>query len=377
MSSGPAGPSGADAGLDASVADASDTPGPPSPATLLDPPLAAAFLDRAPLAAFLDSAPLAQGDLVALVGPSSPSSPDSVERAVGYLEGWGLRVRVGEHILARDPRADFLAGTDAQRLADLEAAWADPQVDAIICVRGGDGAMRLVDDVDWAGVAPSALRGDGRPKLFTGSSDATALHEAVRLHLGLPTLFCPMVGNDVFAESATIRDDVHRWLFEPWAGREIVGPAAEVLVPGRAEGVFRGGNLSRVVGAIGAPEAAPLPVGHHEILFLEDVGENVSRLDGMVTQLLRSDRPASVAGIVLGSWTDCGDLGPIRDLMADRLSGLGVPVMWQQGFGHDPDALSVPLGVRGVLDLSGAPSLRVTGGSGTGAGTGPEEGLSP
>lgn len=314
-----------------------------------------------PSEAFLGAAPLSPGDVVALVGPSSPSIPDSVERAVGYLEGWGLRVSVGEHILARDPRADFLAGTDSERLADLAAAWADPAVSAIVCVRGGDGAMRLVDVVDWTGLSASALRPDGHPKLFTGSSDATALHEAIRSHWGVPTLFCPMVGNDVFTGSAALREDVRRWLFEPWGGRELVGPQAEVLVPGRAVGAFRGGNLSRVVGAIGAPEAAPLSAGEPEILFLEDVNENVSRIDGMITQLLRSDRLASVAGIVLGSWTDCGDIGPIRDLLADRLSGLGVPVIWQQGFGHDPDALSVPLGVRGELELApaAAPSLRV------------------
>lgn len=323
-----------------------------------------------PSEAFLDAAPLSPGGTVALIGPSSPSTPGSVERAVGYLEGWGLQVSVGEHILARDPRAGFLAGTDSERLADLTAAWADPDVSAIVCVRGGDGAMRLVDAVDWAGLSASALRRDGRPKLFTGSSDATALHEAIRSHWGVPTLFCPMVGNDVFTGSAALREDVRRWLFEPWGGRELVGPQAEVLVPGRAAGAFRGGNLSRVVGAIGAPEAAPLPAGDPEILFLEDVNENVSRIDGMITQLLRSDRLASVAGIVLGSWTDCGDIGPIHDLLADRLSGLGVPVMWQQGFGHDPDALSVPLGVLGVLDAApaGTPSLRVATGPGARAG---------
>lgn len=308
--------------------------------------------------AYLAAAPLASGDVVHLVGPSSPSTPEDVERAVGYLEDYGLRVRVAPHILARNDRIGFLAGTDDQRRDDLIAAWTDPEAAAVICVRGGDGAMRLIDGIDWQIMGGAALRGDGRPKLFTGSSDATALHEAIRFHLGLPTLFCPMVGNDVFRDSALIRDDVGRWLLDAWGGRRLVGPAAEVLVPGRAGGVFRGGNLSRVVGALGAPEAAP--AGAPEILFLEDIGENVSHLDGFMVQLERSGRLAGVGGIVLGSWTDCGDLGPIRAMMADHLAGLGIPVLWQQGFGHAPDALSIPLNVPGVLDLGdGAVDLRV------------------
>lgn len=314
--------------------------------------------DAALRAAFLDTAPLAAGDVVHLVGPSSPSTPESVERAVGYLEGYGLRVRTAPHILARNDRIGFLAGTDEQRRGDLVAAWTDPEAAAVICVRGGDGAMRLLDGIDWPAMRRAALRRDGRPKLFTGSSDATAIHEVLRFHLGLPTLFCPMVGNDVFRDSEIIREDVGRWLLEPWGGRWAVGPEAEAMVPGRAAGVFRGGNLSRVVGALGAVEArvveaGPPPAGSApEILFLEDIGENVSHLDGFMVQLVRSGRLESVDGIVLGSWTDCGDLGPIRAMMADHLSGLGIPVLWQQGFGHHPDALSIPLNVPGVLDLT-------------------------
>lgn len=308
--------------------------------------------------AYLDNAPLAPGDVVHLVGPSSPSTPEDVERAVGYLEGYGLKVRVAPHILARHDEIEFLAGTDDQRRDDLVDAWTDPEAAAVICVRGGDGAMRLLDGIDWAAMGAAALRRDGRPKLFTGSSDATALHEALRFHLGVPSLFCPMVGNDVFRDSSLIREDVGRWLLEPWGGRRIVGPVAQTMVPGRAHGIFRGGNLSRVVGALGAPEAGVS--GAPEILFLEDIGENVSHLDGFMVQLVRSGRLDGVAGIVLGSWTDCGDPGPIRTMMADHLSGLGIPVLWEQGFGHDPDALSIPLNVPGVLDVDeGSVELRV------------------
>ncbi len=132
-------------------------------------------------------------------------------------------------------------------------------------------------------------------------------------------------------------------------------------MPGTARGSFRGGNLSLLAAGIGAPEAVLRTGPDPEILFLEDVDEDLYRLDNLMIQMARSGRLAAAAGIVLGSWQDCAEPDRIRALMAEYLSGLGVPVLWEQGFGHDPDALSVPLGVAGLLDLpsSGPPGLIV------------------
>jgi len=303
----------------------------------------AAVIDRH---AYLDAAPLQPGDRVRFVAPSGLGSAESLERAVGAYRDWGLDVVVGEHVLDPHPRASYLAGTDDARRQDLVDAWLDPDADAVVCVRGGYGAMRLLDGIDWERMRGAALRRDGRPKLLTGSSDITALHEAFRVRLDVPTLFCPMPGNDVFRDSATIRDDVRRWLFEPWGGRELVGPKTEVLVPGVAAGRFTGGNLALLAGGLGAPEARD-PAGG--ILFLEDVDEETYRLDGFLVALARAGRLAAASGIVLGSWHKCGDLAAVRALAEELLPALGVPVLWEQGFGHDPDALSIPLNVDGVL----------------------------
>lgn len=309
--------------------------------------------------AYLDTAPLSAGDTVAIIGPSGPSTRASLARAVGYYESWGLKVIVGEHVLDRHPRARYLAGEDDARRADLVKAWLDPEVDAVVSVRGGYGAMRLLDGIDWAEMQRGSLRRDGRPKLLTGSSDITALHEAFRVHLDVPTLFCPMPGNDVFRDSEFIREDVHEWLFSAWRGRELIGPRTDVLVPGSASGTFTGGNLSLLAAAIGAPEAASLPSG---ILFLEDVTEDLYHLDNLLLQLARSGRLAAADGIVLGSWEECGNIDEIADLLEEYVAGLGVPVLWEQGFGHDPHALSIPLNVGGTLDATrGAPRLTVTG----------------
>lgn len=296
--------------------------------------------------AYLDTAPLQPGDRVRFVSPSGPGNPESLERAVAYYRDWGLDVVVGDHVLDPHPRAKYLAGDDDARRQDLVDAWLDPDTAAVVCVRGGYGAMRLLDGIDWESMRAAALRRDGRPKLLAGSSDITALHEAFRVHLDVPTLFCPMPGNDVFRDSEFIREDVRRWLFEPWRGREIVGARTEVLVPGTAEGRFTGGNLSLLAAAMGAVEATVLPTG---ILFLEDIDEEPYRLDGYLVQLGRAGRLSAASAVVLGSWHKCGELDAVRALMTEMLPPLGVPLLWEQGFGHDPEALSIPLNVDGSL----------------------------
>ncbi len=301
--------------------------------------------------AYLTRAPLQPGDRVHFVSPSGLGSAESLARAVDYYREWGLEVTVGEHVLDPHPRAKYLAGPDSARRDDLVNAWLDPDTAAVVCIRGGYGAMRLLDGIDWDLMRASALRRDGRPKLLAGSSDVTALHEAFRVNLDVPTLFCPMPANDVFRDSETIRADVHRWLFEPWGGRDLIGPNTEVMVPGRASGRFSGGNLSLLAGALGAPEAASVPGG---ILFLEDIDEDIYRLDGFLLGLRRAGRLEAASGIVLGSWYRCAELDGVKGLMTEYLAELGRPVLWEQGFGHDPNALSVPLNVDGVLDARDA-----------------------
>ncbi|WP_166986294.1 S66 peptidase family protein [Canibacter zhoujuaniae] len=302
-------------------------------------------------AAYLNSAPLQPGDTVAIVSPSGPGTAEAAEIGAQFYRDWGLHVIFSEHLFAKHPRASYLAGSDAVRRADLMAAWANPDVDAVVCARGGYGAMRLLDGIDWQFMRAHSVRRDGRPKLLTGSSDITALHEAWRHHLNVPTLFSPMATNDVFKNSESIRQDVQRWLFEPWGGRTLVGPQTEVLVPGKTEGTatgnFTGGNLSLLAAAIGAPEST---FQSGDILFLEDIDEETYRIDNLLIQLQRWGRLKSAAGIVLGSWHDCGwDLLEVKALLAEYLSDLEIPVLWEQSFGHDPNALSTPLNVPGTL----------------------------
>ncbi|WP_212915040.1 LD-carboxypeptidase [Streptomyces sp. TS71-3] len=295
---------------------------------------------------------LRPGSRVAVVAPSGPVPADRLEAGLDILRGWHLDPVVGSHVLDRHPDFGYLAGTDADRAADLQRAWCDPAVEAVLCARGGYGVQRMVDLLDW-----DALRAAG-PKVFLGFSDITALHEAFAARMGLATVHGPMVGGVDFVKSTRAQDHLRATLFAPESTAVIRG--GRVLVPGRAEGVTFGGCLSLLAAGAGTPDTRPSARGG--VLLLEDVGEEAYRLDRYLTQLARAGWFDGVSGVVLGSWEQCGPPGELAALFADRLGGLGVPVVADAGFGHCTDALTMPLGARAELvadDPGAEPELRL------------------
>ncbi|MFJ4466060.1 LD-carboxypeptidase [Streptomyces sp. NPDC089424] len=284
---------------------------------------------------------LAAGARVAVVATSGPVPEERLQSGLDVLRGWDLDPVVAPHVLDRHADLPYLAGTDADRAADFQAAWCDPAVAAVLCARGGYGAGRMIDLLDW-----DALRAAG-PKVLVGFSDVTALHEAFATRLGLVTLHGPMAAGVDFIKNARAQDHLRATLFAPETVRTIVSGGG-ALVPGRARGVTSGGCASLLAAELGTPHARTDTRGG--LLMLEDVGEEPYRLDRILTQLLRAGRFDGVAGIALGSWLDCGPYGRLRQVFADRLGGLGVPVAEEFGFGHGEGALTIPFGVRAELD---------------------------
>ncbi|GGV75329.1 putative carboxypeptidase [Streptomyces griseoloalbus] len=284
---------------------------------------------------------LAPGARVAVVAPSGPVPEERLQAGLDVLRGWDLDPVVAPHVLDRHGEFGYLAGTDADRAADLQSAWCDPDVDAVICARGGYGVQRMVDLLDWA-----AMRAAG-PKVFVGFSDITALHEAFAVRLGLVTLHGPMAAGVDFVKSARAQSHLKATLFAPETVRTLRSDGT-ALVPGRARGVTLGGCLSLLAADLGTPRARSSARGG--LLCLEDVGEETYRLDRYLTQLLRARWLEGVAGLLLGSWARCEPYDGVRALVADRLGALGVPVAEQFGFGHCDDALTVPFGVAAELD---------------------------
>ncbi|MFD5567765.1 S66 peptidase family protein [Streptomyces cadmiisoli] len=289
----------------------------------------------------LRPARLAPGARVAVVAPSGPVPEERLEAGLDVLRGWDLDPVTAPHVLSRHDRFDYLAGADADRAADFQAAWCDPAVDAVLCARGGYGAQRMVDLLDW-----DALRAAG-PKVLVGFSDVTALHEAFATRLGLVTLHGPMAAGVDFIKNARAQEHLRATLFAPETVRTIAS-GGTALVPGRARGVTLGGCVSLLAADLGTPHARSGARGG--LLMIEDVGEEAYRLDRILTQLLRAGWLDGVEGIALGSWHDCGPYEKLRPVLADRLGGLGIPVAEEFGFGHGEGALTIPFGVAAELD---------------------------
>ena len=283
---------------------------------------------------------LRAGDRVAVVAPAGPVTPERLDAGLAVLGSWGLEVLLADHVRGRHLRLGHLAADDAARAGDLMRAGTDPRVAAVFCARGGYGVQRMVDLLDW-----DALRAAG-PKTLVGFSDITALHQAFASRLGLSTIHGPVV-TSLAAGDGQSRDHLRAMLFHPVPGTSLTPTPLATLVPGRADGVLVGGNLALLAAEVGTSTSVRAA---ESIVVLEDVGEEVYRLDRLLTQLLRSGWFDEVRGIVLGQFPGCGSPDAVRELATDRLGCLGVPMVMGAPVGHEAHNLAFPLGVPAVLD---------------------------
>lgn len=284
--------------------------------------------------------PLSPGDPVALICPSGPPSESGVEMAKARLEELGFEVHVGRH--AHD-RFGYFAGTDVSRAEDLTWALTDRSVRAVVCARGGYGAMRLLPLLPWERIARAL------PKPVVGFSDITALHVALA-RLGWPTFHGPMPAGEWNRWNAS---GLRRALMEAAPLGELAMPpewdGPHTLVAGVADGTLVGGNLTLVAASLGTPwqiEAAG------KILLLEDVGEEVYRLDRLLTHVRLAGVLWGAAGIVVGEWREIrspeGSLS-LDEVVADGLGGLGIPLATHFPVGHGTYRATFPFGTRARL----------------------------
>jgi muramoyltetrapeptide carboxypeptidase len=281
---------------------------------------------------------LRRGDRVVLVAPSGPVDPVRLARGEQVLRGLGLEVETARHLLDRQ---EYLAGPDSVRAAALQQAWCEPGVAAVICARGGYGATRLLDLLDWDAMA------EAEPKILLGSSDITALHLAFARRLGVSTLFGPMPAAATMADErgpepvtlAHLTDT----LFEDRTAGPVTG-SVSIGAKGSVAGPVTGGNLTLLAALAGTPHAMRAE-GH--IVLLEDVSEEPYRIDRMLTQLLQAGCLDGALGFVLGSWVDCGDPLPV---LTERLEPLGVPIIAGLPIGHGSPQFGVWLETDGVID---------------------------
>lgn len=278
--------------------------------------------------------------VVAVTSPAGPVQPERLDAGLAVLASWGLGVRVMDNVRRRHDQLSYLSSDDEVRAADFMQAWCDPSVAAVFCARGGYGAQRMVDLLDWDALAAAG------PKVLVGFSDVTALHQAFASRLGLATVHGPVVTSLGDGDDAS-RERLRVLLFERSARLSLSQSPAVALCGGHAQGPLVGGNLAMLAAEVGTGFTR---TAHGSIAVLEDVGEELYRLDRMLTHLLRTGWFDGVHGVALGQFTDCGSRESLRYLFTERLGRLGVPILWDLPFGHVAGNLAFPLGVPAALD---------------------------
>jgi muramoyltetrapeptide carboxypeptidase len=285
--------------------------------------------------------PLRPGSIVAVCAPASPFDRDELFRGLAWLR-LRYRLRLSSSILAR---TGYTAGDDARRSSELARAMNDPEVAAIVCARGGYGAMRIIDDLPWDAFVSS-------PKWLVGFSDVTALHVIANAR-GICSLHASNVtglGRSISAaERLSLIHGLEALPMAAWAGLEIIhrGPDG-----GTAHGPLFGGNLALLAG-MAAGNRLALPDG--AILAIEDVTERPYRLDRMLTSLRLGSHLDRLSAIVLGGFTQC-DAGPdgvtAAEVLARCTADLGIPVVASAPFGHGAPNSAFVLGAPATLDAT-------------------------
>ncbi|MGB8704750.1 MAG: LD-carboxypeptidase [Gillisia sp.] len=297
---------------------------------------------------------LSEGDTIGIISPSSAIfETEPYEIAKESFEAMGLKVKMGKFVTAH---YGHLAGTDEERAAEFNDMFRDPEVNAVIALRGGSGAARILDKIDYGLIAKN-------PKIFVGYSDITALHLAIFAKTGLVTFHGPLATstwNDFTyahfkeilfeAKAATLKNPT-------LIGDNLtqVSDRVSTITPGTAKGKLIGGNLSVLTGIMGS---AYLPDWEGKILYLEEVGEKIYAIDRMMSQLHLGGVFEKISGFVFGHCTECEPGGSgygsltLEQVIDHYIKPLKIPAYTGAQFGHISEIFTIPNGLEAELDAT-------------------------
>jgi len=278
---------------------------------------------------------LGQGDRIGVIAPAGPVNESDLQPGLSMLESSGFAVYVAPHVYYRH---GYLAGDDEMRLADLHAIFEDKEIKAVLCARGGYGSLRILDRINYGLIKEN-------PKIIAGYSDITALLMGIQRKTGLVTFHGPMVQE--FASG-----DKNNWnslcsLISSNKPLKMDLREGTVLIQGSAVGPLIGGNLSMIIHLLGTPF---LPFLDGCILFIEEKGESLYRLDRMLTHFALSGQLQGISGLIAGEFVGCGDRFAVNRLLMDKLSDMGVPLITGLSVGHGAKNLALPIGVMADLN---------------------------
>lgn len=288
------------------------------------------------------------GDTIGLTAPASPAKAEKVPMAIQVIRELGFQVKVGKSCY--EEYGGYLAGTPENRAEELNEMFADPEIDAILCIRGGYGTPQILPYLDYETIVQ-------HPKLFIGYSDITALHTVFLQKCGLATVHGPMATSDLLDSDDFTRTSLLRVLMDSTPIGAIQSPDEEEilsLVDGVAEGEIVGGNLCLVTALMGTPYELDTK---GKLLFLEDVGEEPFKIDRMLTQLALAGKLEDAAGIIFGTFTESQSPNyshgfTTADVFKNIVAPFGKPTIYNFQAGHCQTKVTLPFGVKAKLDAT-------------------------
>ncbi|MEQ8538304.1 MAG: LD-carboxypeptidase [Coleofasciculus sp. D1-CHI-01] len=281
------------------------------------------------------------GDTVGLISPAGLVDQKTLDEIAPTLSQLGLKTKLGTHLF---DQYGYLAGQDVDRAADVNAMFADSSVRAVLAMAGGWGCNRILPLLDYELIRQN-------PKIIIGYSDVTSLLLGIYTHSNLITFHGPL-GTSTWNWFSI--QHLQRILFDGAAMtlQNLLSTPVETITPGKARGRLVGGNLSLVAALVGSDY---LPDWQNSILFVEDIREEVYRIDRLLTQLKLAGILDQVAGFIFAQCTNCpaGEANEpsltLRQVLADHIKPLGIPAWYGSMIGHIQDKFTVPIG--GMVEI--------------------------
>lgn len=286
------------------------------------------------------------GGCIGIAAPAFPMAKERLDQCVKRLEEMGYQVKTGHNLAAGSNFHGYLCGSGKDRAEELNRLFADPEVDAIICIRGGYGSAQVMRYLDYELI-------QNHPKVFVGYSDITNLLNAFAEKCGFVTYHGPMVSSNILERYDSYTRESFLKAVGDWDELEFVNDTRPLhtITGGKAEGRLIGGNVTvmgRMMGTFYQPDSKGA------IIFLEDVDEHIASLDMYITQMENAGLFDHAAGILLGDYSGCinkyGEDYGIDEFLKDRFGTMGIPVLSGLQVGHDAPTGTLPIGAWCQMD---------------------------